>query len=417
MDDNEDDVRYNSNAAGGDRQDQEGYDREKGAEQVGSYERLNNEYGENEGEDDEEAAEELVEDEEEEEDDDDDDEDGDGVQRIGNNVVNDGDEEDGDEGVEEKRNEYKRRIEEIDFEKHPKKRRLKNLISNYEFAPRAVTQAQPSAVTANVVAASAPPVPAPKHSSGGRNALADWTEHETFVLLDAWGDRFLQHGRKSLRSEEWQEVAEKVSQESKIERTDTQCRNRVDTLKKKYKKEKAKFGAAGGQSSKWIYFKKMDVLMSPPPKQPGLSCGVDSGEYVFSNPRVYLNRANGLDEMRDSPGHSDSTEDDTYDSDGLPPRRKKPVRVNNTNSNSNSRNYCSPMKLLADSLHNFSKIYEKIESNKRQQMVELEKMRMDFHRDLEQEKKLILERAQAKIAKIWKGNDDENGASAENMSS
>ncbi|GJU90022.1 trihelix transcription factor ASIL2-like protein [Tanacetum coccineum] len=44
------------------------------------------------------------------------------------------------------------------------------------------------------------------------------TEHETFILLEAWGDRFLQCGRKSLRSEEWQEVADRVSQVSKMER-------------------------------------------------------------------------------------------------------------------------------------------------------------------------------------------------------
>ncbi len=36
--------------------------------------------------------------------------------------------------------------------------------------------------------------------------------------------------------------------------------------------------------------------------------------------------------------------------------------------------------LLADSIHKFSEIYEKIENSKRQQMVELERMRMDFHR-------------------------------------
>ncbi|KAL9677834.1 hypothetical protein QQ045_015670 [Rhodiola kirilowii] len=413
MDDTEDDVIYNSSSAGGDNQDQEGFDREKGAEREGSYTRLNNEYDENQGEDEDdeedEAPEELVE-----EEDEDDDEDGDSVQRIRNNVVNDGDAEDVDEGFEEKRSEYKRRIEDINFERHPKKRRLNNLISKYEFAPR-VAQAQPSSGAIVACPPPPPPPPAPKLSFGGRSALADWTEHETFVLLDAWGDRFLQHGRKSLRSEEWQEVALKVSQESKTERTDTQCRNRLDTLKKKYKKEKAKFGGAGGNSSKWIYFKKMDVLMSPTPKQPGLSCGVDSGEYVFSNPRVYLNRANGLDEMRDSPGHSDSTENDADDSDGLPPRRKKPAKISNLNTI--NKNDCTPMNLLADCLHNFSKIYEKVESSKRQQMVELEKMRMDFHRDLEQQKKLILERAQAEIAKIWQSDNEENGASAENISS
>ncbi|KAL9995920.1 putative trihelix transcription factor ASIL1/2 [Helianthus debilis subsp. tardiflorus] len=63
----------------------------------------------------------------------------------------------------------------------------------------------------------------------------------------------------------------------------------------------------------------------------------------------------------------------------------------------------------------FGEIYEKIEGRKRQQMLELEKMRMDFQRELELQKKQILERAQAEIAKIREG-DDEDGNSVENLS-
>ncbi|KAK9280910.1 hypothetical protein L1049_003801 [Liquidambar formosana] len=397
MDDTEDDARYPPNSYGVNHQ--QGYGsshRPKLPVRNASYPRpLGNQYvDDDEGEDDEEEEEELGEEEE-------DDNEDNGIRRMDKDEEEDDDDDDDDnnnnddedEDV-EKRNDYKRRIEDVDFERHPKKRKLKNLISSYEFAPR-------------VAAPSAAAPSAPKTSFGGRNSLADWTEHETFVLLDAWGDRFLQHGRKSLRSEEWQEVAEKVSQESKIERTDTQCRNRLDTLKKKYKKEKMTLGESSGATSKWVYFKKMDMLMSSSARQSGLSCGLDSGEYVFMNPRVYLNRANGLDEMRDSPGNSESTEGEEDDSDGLPPKRR---RLGGDSGEGSS------FRLLADSIHKFSEIYEKIENNKRQQMVELEKMRMDFHRDLEMQKRQILERAQAEIAKIRQGDDEENDVSAENIS-
>ncbi|KAI4355665.1 hypothetical protein L6164_004414 [Bauhinia variegata] len=283
----------------------------------------------------------------------------------------------------------KQRMED-DSEWNPKRRKLKSLISTYEFAPRVPP---PSTVVPSVS----------KPSFGGRNSLTDWTEHETFVLLDAWGDRFLQHGRKSLRSEEWQEVAEKVSEVSKIERTDTQCRNRLDTLKKKYKKEKTKLAETGGGNSKWVYFKRMDKLMSSPPQQPGLSCGLDSGEYVFMNPRVYLNSANRLDEMKDSPGNSESTGEE----EGLDGPRPKKRRHGRDNYEASS------FRLLADSIQKFSEIYEKIENSKRHQMAELEKMRMDFHKELEMQKRQILERVQAEIAKI-RQRDEENDDSAEN---
>ena len=409
MDDTEDDERYPPNPYGVNHH--QGYgssDRQKMPVRGSLYPRpVGSQYGnEDEDEDDDdEEDDELGEEEEEndngrsngypvickdvvdvdndDEDDDDDDED-------------DNDDEDDENGDHGKRNDFGERSDDVDLERHPKKRKLKSLVSSYEFAPRVPTPAaaKPSSSTA-------------RQSFGGRNSLTDWTERETFVLLDAWGERFLQRGKKSLRSEEWQEVAEKVSEVSKIDRTDTQCRNRLDTLKKKYKKEKL------NSSCKWVYFKKMDLLlsMSSPPQQPGLSCGVDCGEYVFMNPRIYLNRANGLDEMRDSPGNSESAEgDDGDDSDGLPPKKRK-YRKNNEDNDAGSS-----IRLLANSINKFSEIYEKIETSKRQHMVEIEKMRMDFQRDLEMQKRQIMERAQAEIAKIRRGEEGYFDVTAENES-
>ncbi|MBA0840491.1 hypothetical protein Goarm_003072 [Gossypium armourianum] len=319
---------------------------------------------------------------------DDDDEDDDDDDEDDDLLVDDDDEDDYNEGGDDRKNVV------ANLGRHPKKRKLKSLVSSYEFAPRVP----------------APAVAAPsvlKSSYGGRNSLTDWTEHETLVLLDAWGDCFLQCGRKSLRTEEWQEVAEKVSEISKIERTETQCRNRLDTLKKKYKKEKAMLTETGGTTSKWVYFKKMDMLMSTPPQQGRLSCGFDSGEYVFMNPRVYLNRANGLDEMRDSPANSEFADSEEDVSDGLPPKKRRFGRQSGEDSS---------VKLLADSIQKFSDIYEKIENSKRQQMLELEKMRMDFHRELEMQKRQIMERAQAEIAELQHGENEANDASGENAS-
>ncbi|XP_057465666.1 trihelix transcription factor ASIL1-like isoform X2 [Actinidia eriantha] len=316
------------------------------------------------------------------------------VENDDDDIVDDDDSDDENEAEDEdQQNDYSRRIGDDDLERHQKKRKLKSLLSSYKFAPR-VAPSQVADASAS------------KRLFGRRNSLADWTEHETFVLLDAWGDRFLKRGRKSLRSEEWQEVSEKVTQESKSERTDTQCRNRLDTLKKKYKKEKVKLDESKGVTSKWVYFSKMDMLMSSSPKQPGLSCGVDSGEYVFRNPKVYLNRSNGLDEIGDSPGNSESAKGEKDDSDGLPPKRLRMGR---------DRDDGASFRLLADSIEKFSDLYEKTENSKRQQMLELEKMRMDFHRELELQKRQILERAQAEIAKIRQGNNEENDLSAENL--
>ncbi|EPS66375.1 hypothetical protein M569_08403, partial [Genlisea aurea] len=324
-------------------------------------------------EDDEEEEEEEQEGGEDEDDKEEDDDNGGGVQRIGKDGYELGNDNDGDDDF-------------GNMGRHPKKRKLKNLLSNYEFAPRAPPA--PSALASSSFS---------KLSHGGRNPLTDWTERETFILLNAWGERYLKQGRKSLRSEEWQEVAEKVSQESEVERADTQCRNRLDTLKKKYKKEKMK------PASKWVYFKRIDELLLPSTPQqqpPGLSCGVDAGEFIFMNPKVYLDLSNGLDEMRDSPENSESG-GKSMEEDG--------------NAEGTSRSEDS-FKILAESIYKFSETYQKIEKSKRQQMVELDRMRKEFQRELELQKREIFERAQVEIQKIREGEYDDNEASGENGS-
>jgi len=268
-------------------------------------------------------------------------------------------------------------MNEDELEWRPKKQKLKSLMSTYEFAARVPT---PSAA---------------KRSFGVRNSLTEWTEKETFVLLDAWGDRFLQHRRKSLRSEEWQQVAEKVSVVSKVERTGTQCRNRLDTLKKKYKKDKIKFQGMGGGDRKWVYFQKMDKLMSSPPQQARLSCRSNSRERIFMKPEVYVNHANEMDDMKDSPPeNTESVRVEGFE--GPRPKKRRKGRGSDESSS---------FKLLADSIQNFGKIYEKIENSKRQQMMELEKMRMDFLNDLEAQKRQIFERLQSEILKIEQRDD------------
>ncbi|XP_042392631.1 trihelix transcription factor ASIL2-like [Zingiber officinale] len=282
-----------------------------------------------------------------------------------------------------------------------KRRRIDKFALGFELAPH---------VSAPPVAPSKPPT---------RILPTEWSEELTFVLLDSWGDRYMQNGRKSLRPDQWSEVHKKVLQSSRVHRTDSQCRNRIDTLKKKYRKEKAILTADGKSGSKWVYFKKMDALMSLPsssllssgkqplpPPQPKLPYGVDAGENVFGSSYVHRDSCDGNSAMRDCVSEDDS--------DGFPPKRE------NLSGSSDSS-----FRMLAESIRKFGEIYEKMESNKRQQISEIERMRKEIQRDLEVQKRQILERAQLEIAKLSEehgdGNDeeqedeDDNSGSTENL--
>ncbi|KAK6136010.1 hypothetical protein DH2020_030282 [Rehmannia glutinosa] len=58
-----------------------------------------------------------------------------------------------------------------DSKRHPKKRKLESFVSSYEIGPRREI----------------------------------WIEEESFVLLEVWGERFVELGRRSLRGEDWDE--------------------------------------------------------------------------------------------------------------------------------------------------------------------------------------------------------------------
>ncbi|KAE8671143.1 DNA mismatch repair protein Msh6-2 [Hibiscus syriacus] len=268
---------------------------------------------------------------------------------------------------------YCRRVKERErFERYPKRQKLRTSVPSFQCTP--------------------------DHRDSFKTAY-DWSQQEIYVLLEVWGNRFLQLGRRSLRGEDWVDVAEKVSDALKSVKNEAQCRRMIDGLKRKFKKKKLIAERIGLNSSKWVFFRKMEMLMglgsSFKQQESWLACGVDSGEFVFMNPQVYLDRSNGFDEMRDSPTDSENEEEeDGEEADG---ESRVKAEVHDEHS----------MRILADSVLRFGKIYEKIESSKREHMNELEKMRTDFHQELEVQKKQILERAQAEIAKLKEEDDDD----------
>jgi hypothetical protein len=106
------------------------------------------------------------------------------------------------------------------------------------------------------------PLRKPSPSSGAEGGGRDdaWSDGATSALIDSWGERFVALGRGSLRHPQWQEVAEVVSSRdgySKPPKSDIQCKNRIDTLKKKYKMEMAK------HDSSWPFFHRLDDLLAP----------------------------------------------------------------------------------------------------------------------------------------------------------
>ncbi|CAK7334924.1 unnamed protein product [Dovyalis caffra] len=184
------------------------------------------------------------------------------------------------------------------FERYPKRQRLKNQVYKFEFAPRNLRLFS--------------------YEDGDRdeNTAFEWSEHEKFVLLE---------------------------ETSKIDRNEAQCRQMMDVLKMKYKKEKAReSGTVGGFT---------------------IACGVDSGEYIFMDTSVFLDRSNMNDEMRDSP--CESEEEGEEEEEG----------------GSGGNEGVKGLRVLAESVQKFGEIYGKIESSKREEDGEEDEYNFDDEDD------------------------------------
>ncbi|KAB2596325.1 translational activator GCN1-like [Pyrus ussuriensis x Pyrus communis] len=157
------------------------------------------------------------------------------------------------------------------------------------------------------------------HAPAGREDC--WNEADTEALITAWGDRYLHLNHGILRQKEWKEVADAVNSTQnggvKPSKTDVQCRNRIDTLKKNpYPLEGSRRDDGGDEAA-------------------GLSVGAVCRE-------------------------------------------------------------------LARAISRFGEMYERIENSKRKQMMELEKQRMEFDKELELQRLNMFMDVQVELGKKMK---------------
>ena len=273
-----------------------------------------------------------------------------------------------------------------------KRRRTDRYALGFEFAPRLAPYE----------------VLAPRGGAGPK-----WTERSTFALLDAWGDRFVRPGagRSGISADEWLEIARLAS--AAADRppgyfSETHCRNRIDTLRKQFKKEKerARLAARRGLSSafggvKWVYYDKMESILCPslpppllPPFQspvvkrrrdtqpsPRLGWGMKAPECLLGGGEEAAPRVTGLVAEFGEP---------------------EPQKISAVEGNRDG------FMALTESIQKFADVFARIESSKRRHMAEVEQMRRDLQRDLDAKWREILEKAQAEIASLSDEDEDED---------
>ncbi|KAJ8769434.1 hypothetical protein K2173_002924 [Erythroxylum novogranatense] len=237
--------------------------------------------------------------------------------------------------------------------------------------------------------------------AGGREDC--WSEGATATLIEAWGDRFVSLNRGNLRQKDWKEVADAVNTRQnggKPRKTDIQCKNRIDTLKKKYKLEKAK-----PPPSKWPFYCRLDSLIGPNTnaansKKPSTTVTLSVKPKANPKREIY----SGVSNSSESSLGDDEEEDEIS---GFDERLvKKQHRMEDVDFSDGAA-----CRELARAILKFGEIYERIESSKQQQMMELEKQRMEVTKELELERmnmfmdaQMELRRKSLKRAKFGSGS-------------
>lgn len=243
-----------------------------------------------------------------------------------------------------------------------------------------------------------------------------WSEEATSTLVDAWGRRYMELNRGNLRQKDWQDVADAVNalhaHSKKTHRTDVQCKNRVDTIKKKYKVEKARVTSSNGTlTSSWLFFERMDALIGSNVKSsssfsPKLSQSPPVAVPLSYRKTLSVNNNNNMSHNINSPNLTPIPaatvvalpQKRGYNSEGYyrnysavaaaaaaaESEEEEVEEEAEEEENENEENF--GVKRLAKAIERFGEVYERVEAEKLRQMVELEKQRMQFASDLEMQR-------------------------------
>lgn len=88
----------------------------------------------------------------------------------------------------------------------------------------------------------------------------EWSEGAVSCLLEAYEAKWTLRNRAKLKGQDWEDVAKHVSGRasgSKSAKTQTQCKNKIESMKKRYRSE----SAAAADASSWPLYPRLDLLL------------------------------------------------------------------------------------------------------------------------------------------------------------
>lgn len=210
-----------------------------------------------------------------------------------------------------------------------------------------------------------------------RNASREeWTDEATEVVLEIWGAKHLELDRGKLRKQDWDWVADQLTRRvgtSAGTKTWLQCKNKIDSIKKKYKIVHHQ-RINGTAKKRWRLFDKVHLLLNTE-----------------------------VEAKTDDSDEGDEVEGDDIEAPIL--HVPQPVSqgqtaagaVNSLLMKNNKRKRNNPTKELAAVIKEFATCYEKVELSRQERWAEIEQQKLAFWRDIEVQRMHV----QLEIAKLY----------------
>ncbi|CAI0627409.1 unnamed protein product [Linum tenue] len=108
------------------------------------------------------------------------------------------------------------------------------------------------------------PHPAAGGGGGDRMKRDEWSEGAVSSLLEAYESKWVLRNRAKLKGQDWEDVARFVSSRAnstKSPKTQTQCKNKIESMKKRYRSESSAAATDASSSSSWPLYHRLHHLL------------------------------------------------------------------------------------------------------------------------------------------------------------
>ncbi|KAL6327685.1 hypothetical protein AAG906_022625 [Vitis piasezkii] len=240
-------------------------------------------------------------------------------------------------------------------------------------------------------------------SAGGADRLKrdEWSEGAVSSLLEAYETKWVLRNRAKLKGHDWEEVARHVSSRAnctKSPKTQTQCKNKIESMKKRYRSE-----SATPDASSWPLFQRLDLLLrgsGAPPMPPPVTTPLMLLETLPPQPPPPPSQ----------PPHHLMITQNSHESNGLhrPAKRQGEIEVQeNKDENREEEEAKKEDWEVAESIRWLAEVVVRSEQARMDTMRELERMRVEADAkrgEMDLKRTEIIANTQLEIARLFAGS-------------